>query len=146
MLLILLSSALSSASSPNNPLLSLPLVAEMSRGVGCRCPTGALGRLCEDLIVCCRGSVLLSARATAQQKDEIEAIAVRSCGMFEMIGRLSLMTRGITRILHLFRSITRVKLDDADIERRACRLKQRAMTDDCFSMSRFAKFQQLHPF
>src|SRR4030088_1616970 len=44
--------------------------------------------------------------------------SVRSCGMFELIVRLSLMTRGINRILHLFRTITRVNLDDAGTERR----------------------------
>jgi hypothetical protein len=40
--------------------------------------------------------------------------------MFELIVRLSLMTRGINRILHLFRTITRVNLDDAGTERRVC--------------------------
>ena len=64
--------------------------------------------------------MLLSAKAAVQQNSEIEAVAVRSCGMFELIVRLSLMTRGVNRILHLFRSITRVKLDDAGTERRVC--------------------------
>jgi hypothetical protein len=64
--------------------------------------------------------VLLSLKATVQQNNEIEAVAVRRCGMFELIVRLSLMTRGINRILHLFRTITRVNLDDAGTERRVC--------------------------
>jgi hypothetical protein len=74
--------------------------------------------LCEDLTACSRVGVLPCPKAAAQPKNEIEAIAVRSCGIFEMIGRLSLMTRGTNRILHLYRSITRAKLDDAGTERR----------------------------
>jgi hypothetical protein len=56
----------------------------------------------------------------------MEAVAARLCGMLAPIVRLSLMPRGIIRILHLFRSITRMKFDDAGTERRALRLKQRA--------------------
>src|SRR6202521_5735131 len=109
MLLILLSSAGSKASSPNNPLSSFPLLAaEMSRGVVRRCPAGALGPLCEDLRARCRGGVLLCARATVQQNNEIAAIAVRRA-MFELIARLSSMTGGINRILPLFRRNTHLK-------------------------------------
>jgi hypothetical protein len=43
-----------------------------------------------------------------QQNNEIEAVAARGFGIFVLIARLSLMTRGINRILHLFRSINRV--------------------------------------
>jgi hypothetical protein len=70
------------------------------------------------------GGELLSAKAAVQQNNEIEAVAARSCGIFLLIARLTLMTRGINRILHLFRSVYRVKLDDAGTERGAWRLKQ----------------------
>jgi hypothetical protein len=89
-------------------------------------------------MVCCRDGELLSAKAAVQQNIKLEAITVKSCSIFELIVRLSLMTRGITRNLYLLRSINRVKLDDAGTERRPYKLKQKAMTDDCFSMSRFA--------
>jgi hypothetical protein len=56
--------------------------------------------------------VLLCAKATVQQNNEIEAIAVRS-GIFELTARLSSMTRGINRILHLFRPNTHLKLNEA---------------------------------
>ena len=62
--------------------------------------------------------MLLSAKATAQQNNEIEAVAARSRGMFDLIARLSLMTRAMNRILHLYRSTTRAKLDDVGTERR----------------------------
>jgi hypothetical protein len=92
-------------------------------------------------MVCCRDGELLLAKAALQQNIKIEAITVRSCGIFELIARLSLVTRGITRNLYLLRSINRVKLDDAGTETRTRKLKQRAMTDDCFSMSRFANLR-----
>jgi hypothetical protein len=57
--------------------------------------------------------VLPCPKAATQQKNEKEAIALKRCGFFELIGRLSLMTRGINRILHLFRSITHLKLNEA---------------------------------
>jgi hypothetical protein len=56
--------------------------------------------------------VLLCAKATVQQNNEIQAIAVRS-GMFELIARLSSMARGINRILHLFRPNNHLKLNEA---------------------------------
>jgi hypothetical protein len=56
--------------------------------------------------------VWLSAKTTVQQNNEIEAIAVKS-GMFELIARLSSMTRGITRILHLSSPTTHLKLNEA---------------------------------
>ena len=94
--------------------------------------------LCEDLIVCCRGGALLCAKATVQQNNEIEAVTVSNCGMFELLNR----------ILRLVRSVTHVKLNDAGTEGRVRRLKQNAMIDDCFFISRFAKFQliSLYPF
>jgi hypothetical protein len=58
-------------------------------------------------------------KAAAQQNNETYAAADRSRGIFELIARLSLTTRGTNRILHLFRSITRVKLDDAGTEGQA---------------------------
>jgi hypothetical protein len=39
----------------------------------------------------------------------------------------------LSSFAYLFRSITRVKHHDAGTEKTACRLKQRAMTNDCFS-------------
>ena len=69
---------------------------------------GALGMLCEDLIVCCRGGALLCAKATVQQNNEIEAVTVSNCGMFELLNR----------ILRLVRSVTHVKLNDAGTEGR----------------------------
>jgi hypothetical protein len=56
--------------------------------------------------------VFLCAKATVQQNNEMEAIAVRN-GMFELIARLSSMTRGTNRILHLFRPNTHLKLNNA---------------------------------
>jgi hypothetical protein len=85
-----------------------------------------------------RDGELPLAKAAVQQNIKIEAITVRSCGIFELIVRLFLVTRGITRNLYLLRSINRVKFDYARTETRTRKLKQRAMTDDCFSISRFA--------
>jgi hypothetical protein len=76
-------------------------------------PNGRLRDVARDLIVYCREGVMLCAKATVQQNNETEAVALKSCGMFEPVARLCLMTREINRILHLFRSITHAKLNDA---------------------------------
>jgi hypothetical protein len=53
-------------------------------------------------MVCCRDGELLLAKAAVPQNIKIEAITVRSSGLFELIVRLSLATREITRNLYSF--------------------------------------------